>query len=47
MPLSRRDLLTTSLAAASPETPFGYTLVDLFDDGTVERQYIPYGWQAT
>ena len=28
------------------ETPFGYALVDLFDDGTVERQYIPYGWQA-
>jgi Icc protein len=29
------------------DTPFGYALVDLFDDGTVERQYIPYAWQAT
>ena len=28
------------------ETDFGYALVDLFDDGTVERQYIPYGWTA-
>jgi 3',5'-cyclic AMP phosphodiesterase CpdA len=24
----------------------GYTLVDLFDDGTVECQYTTYGWQA-
>jgi 3',5'-cyclic AMP phosphodiesterase CpdA len=24
----------------------GYTLLDLFDDGTFERQYITYGWKA-
>ena len=28
------------------DTDFGYALVDLFDDGSVERQYIPYGWTA-
>jgi 3',5'-cyclic AMP phosphodiesterase CpdA len=27
--------------------PEGYAVVDLFDDGSHERQYIPYGWQAT
>jgi 3',5'-cyclic AMP phosphodiesterase CpdA len=29
------------------DTDFGYAIVDLFDDGTVERQYIPYGWTTT
>ena len=28
------------------DTDFGYALVDLFDDGSVERQYVPYGWTA-
>lgn len=28
------------------EATEGYTLVDLFDDGTVDCQYTPYGWQA-
>jgi 3',5'-cyclic AMP phosphodiesterase CpdA len=28
------------------DTDFGYALLDLFDDGTVERQYVPYGWAA-
>jgi Icc protein len=28
------------------EAAEGYTLIDLFDDGTVECQYTPYGWQA-
>jgi 3',5'-cyclic AMP phosphodiesterase CpdA len=28
------------------ETPAGYALMDLFDDGTVERTYMPYGWQV-
>jgi len=27
-------------------TDFGYSLVDLFDDGTVESTYVTYGWQA-
>jgi Icc protein len=25
-------------------TDYGYAVVDLFDDGTVARQYVPYGW---
>lgn len=25
----------------------GYAFVDLYDDGTLERQYVNYGWQAT
>lgn len=29
------------------DTDFGYAIVDLFADGTVERQYVPYGWTAT
>jgi predicted MPP superfamily phosphohydrolase len=28
------------------DTDFGYALVDLFDDGSVERRYVPYGWTA-
>jgi hypothetical protein len=28
------------------DTDFGYAVVDLFDDGTVERRYVPYGWVA-
>jgi 3',5'-cyclic AMP phosphodiesterase CpdA len=28
------------------DTDFGYALIDLFDDGTVERSYVPYGWTA-
>jgi 3',5'-cyclic-AMP phosphodiesterase len=28
------------------DTDFGYAVVDLFDDGTVERRYVPYGWAA-
>jgi Icc protein len=28
------------------DTDFGYAMVDLFDDGTVERRYVPYGWTA-
>jgi Icc protein len=28
------------------DTDFGYAVVDLFDDGTVERRYVPYGWTA-
>ena len=27
-------------------TDFGYAIVDLHDDGTVERRYVPYGWTA-
>lgn len=27
-------------------TDFGYSLVDLFDDGTVESTYVAYGWHA-
>ena len=29
------------------DTDFGYALVDLFDDGSVERRYVPYGWTAS
>jgi hypothetical protein len=28
------------------EAAEGYTLIDLLDDGSVECQYTPYGWQA-
>jgi len=28
------------------DTDFGYAVVDLFDDGTVERRYVSYGWTA-
>jgi Icc protein len=28
------------------DTDFGYALVDLFADGTVESRYVPYGWTA-
>jgi 3',5'-cyclic AMP phosphodiesterase CpdA len=28
------------------ETDAGYALVDLYDDGSFERQYIEYGWKA-
>lgn len=28
------------------EATEGYTLVDLFDDGTVECEYVSYGWKA-
>ncbi|MBY0313525.1 MAG: metallophosphoesterase [Phycisphaerales bacterium] len=28
------------------DMPEGYALVDLFSDGSVERQYVPYGWTA-
>ncbi len=31
---------------ANHETREGYTLVDLYDDGSVERQYVTYGWKA-
>jgi len=27
-------------------TDFGYAMVDLFDDGTVESRYVPYGWKV-
>jgi 3',5'-cyclic AMP phosphodiesterase CpdA len=27
-------------------TDFGYAVVDLHDDGTVENRYVPYGWTA-
>jgi len=27
------------------ETPPGYTLMDLYDDGTWHREYVRYGWQ--
>lgn len=27
-------------------TDFGYAVVDLHDDGTVESRYVPYGWTA-
>jgi hypothetical protein len=27
------------------ETPPGYALIDLYDDGTWHREYIKYGWQ--
>ena len=27
------------------ETPPGYTLMDLYDDGTWHREYVKYGWQ--
>ena len=29
------------------DTDFGYAVIDLFDDGTVERRYVSYGWTAT
>jgi predicted MPP superfamily phosphohydrolase len=29
------------------DTDFGYAVIDLFDDGTIERHYVPYGWTAT
>lgn len=28
------------------DTDFGYAVVDLFDDGTVQSRYVPYGWTA-
>lgn len=28
------------------EVTYGYTLVDLFDDGTFENRYVPYGWKT-
>jgi len=28
------------------DTDFGYAIVDLLDDGTVESRYVPYGWSA-
>jgi 3',5'-cyclic AMP phosphodiesterase CpdA len=27
-------------------TDFGYAVIDLHDDGTVESRYVPYGWTA-
>lgn len=29
------------------DTDFGYAVIDLFDDGTIDRHYVPYGWTAT
>lgn len=31
---------------AHQECREGYALVDLYSDGTVEREYVPYGWKA-
>ncbi|HWB20476.1 MAG TPA: metallophosphoesterase [Phycisphaerales bacterium] len=31
---------------AHHECQEGYAVIDLFDDGTVERTYVPYGWKA-
>jgi Icc protein len=28
------------------ETPPGYAIIDLFDDGSVEREYVQYGWSG-
>lgn len=28
------------------EVTYGYTLVDLYDDGSFENRYIPYGWKT-
>lgn len=28
------------------QTPEGYGLIDLFDDGTFQHQYVSYGWKA-
>lgn len=28
------------------ECTYGYTLVDLFDDGSFENRYVPYGWKT-
>lgn len=28
------------------DTDFGYAVIDLFDDGTAESHYVPYGWTA-
>jgi 3',5'-cyclic AMP phosphodiesterase CpdA len=28
------------------ETDAGYAVVDLYDDGTFENEYVNYGWQA-
>jgi Icc protein len=28
------------------QTDAGYAMVDLFDDGSFERKYVPYGWEA-
>ena len=28
------------------DTDFGYALIDLFDDGSAESHYVPYGWTA-
>ncbi len=29
------------------EVTYGYTLVDLYDDGSFENRYVPYGWKTT
>ncbi|HWL93325.1 MAG TPA: metallophosphoesterase [Phycisphaerae bacterium] len=31
---------------AHQECQEGYAMVNLFDDGSVEREYVPYGWKA-
>lgn len=28
------------------EVTYGYTLIDLFEDGTFENRYVPYGWET-
>ena len=28
------------------QTPEGYGIIDLYDDGTFRHQYVPYGWHA-
>ena len=28
------------------ECTYGYALIDLFDDGSFENRYVPYGWKA-
>jgi 3',5'-cyclic AMP phosphodiesterase CpdA len=28
------------------ECTYGYALIDLFDDGTFENRYVPYGWKT-
>ena len=54
--LTARERIETLLDSGSFEeldrlkthrgTDFGYAVVDLHDDGTVESRYVPYGWTA-
>lgn len=28
------------------ECTYGYGMIDLYDDGTFENRYVPYGWKT-